>query len=217
MRKLVRHPLERHPSSVAVHQPPGLTPSREAEQKELMSSAFARRLMGAPTPAIALPSSSGTVDLRDLCAHRASVFVYPATGVPGRDPSIDPAPGWDDIPGAAGCTPQCLGFEKACSTFAELGVRVAGLSSQPLEEQQGFAARHGLRYPLICDAELRLAAALSLPTFIAGDRTFYQRLVLYFVENRIVRVIDELPVPGDSALLMIDLLHRGRSDEAPKL
>jgi peroxiredoxin len=173
-----------------------------------MSSVFARSLSGRSTPEISLPATSGSVNLRELCAGRATLFVYPATGVPGRDPTIDPAPGWDGIPGAGGCTPQCLGFKSAYSTFAELGIRVAGLSSQPLAEQQGFAQRHGLEYPLLCDAELQLAAALSLPTFAAGDRIFYKRLVLYFEENRIVRVIDELPLPGDSARLMLDLLNQ---------
>lgn len=175
---------------------------------EEMSSLFARSLIGASTPAIALPATSGRVHLRELCANRATVFLYPATGVPGRDPAIDPAPGWDEIPGAAGCTPQCLGFKSAYATFVDLGVRVAGVSSQPLEEQQGFAERHGLEYPLLCDAELHLAAALSLPTFTAGDRTFYKRLILHFVENRIVGVIDDLPLPGDSARRVLELLNR---------
>jgi peroxiredoxin len=173
-----------------------------------MSSVLARSLVGTSTPAIVLPATSGSVDLRELCAGRATLFVYPATGDPGRDPAVDPAPGWDDIPGAAGCTPQCLGFKSAYSAFCNLGVRVAGLSSQPLEEQQGFAERHGLEYPLVCDAKLQFAAALSIPTFTAGDRTFYKRLVLYFVENRIVRVVDDLPLPADSARLMLDLLNR---------
>lgn len=173
-----------------------------------MSSAFARSLIGTPTPAIALPATSGIVDLRELCANRATLFVYPATGVPGRDPAIDPAPGWDDIPGAGGCTLQCLGFKSAYPTFAELDVRVAGLSSQLLEEQRGFVERHGLEYPLICDAELRLATALSLPTFHAGGRSFYKRLLLHFEQNRIVRVIDDFPSPGDSASLMLASLNR---------
>jgi hypothetical protein len=55
-------------------------------------------------PALTLSSTVGPIELSAFCAERAVLYVYPATGVPGRDPAIDPAPGWDDIPGAAGWT-----------------------------------------------------------------------------------------------------------------
>jgi peroxiredoxin len=173
-----------------------------------MNSAFASKLIGTPTPAVTLSATSGVIELRELCADRAILFVYPATGVPGRDPAVDPAPGWDHIPGAPGCTAQCLGFAAARAALNDLGIRVAGVSSQSLSEQQDFALRHGLEFPLICDAELKLARTLSIPTFTAGNRTFYKRLVLHFEENTIVSVLDDLPLPGDSAKLMLALMSR---------
>nr|MBA2740848.1 peroxiredoxin [Actinomycetota bacterium] len=59
-------------------------------------------LPGTRAPALVLDSSWGPVDLADLCAGVAVLYVYPRTGIPGR-PSPD---GWDAIPGARGCTPQ---------------------------------------------------------------------------------------------------------------
>ena len=136
-------------------------------------------------PALTLASTLGPLELRVFCAERAVLYLYPATGVPGRDPAIDPAPGWDDIAGAAGCTPQSLGFQRECGGFASLGVRVAGISTQPLAEQRDFAERHALPFPLLCDEQLRLQRAWALPTFIVGSRTFLKRMVLYVEDNQV--------------------------------
>jgi peroxiredoxin len=84
------------------------------------SDAAAIASAGLTIPALALRSTRGVIDVGALCAERAVLYAHPATGVPGRDPAIDPAPGWDDIPGAAGCTPQSLGFKEAYPAFARL-------------------------------------------------------------------------------------------------
>ncbi len=159
-------------------------------------------------PALELQSTNGSVRLTEFCAERAVLYVYPATGVPGRDPAIDPAPGWDDIPGAAGCTPQSLGFKSAYADFTRQGIRVAGVSTQPLAEQKDFALRHQLPFPLLCDEELALQAALALPKFKIGDRTFLKRLVLYLESNRIRHVISAIVSPTDSARQMLELLEK---------
>ena len=162
---------------------------------------------GLRVPRLTLPSTVGPLDLRIFCAERVVLYVYPATGVPGRDPALDPAPGWDDIPGAAGCTAQCLGFKQAFDSFTRQGIRVAGISSQPLAEQREFAVRHAIPFPLICDESLALQQAWTLPTFSVGNRTFLRRLVLYIAANRIERVIYPVVAPGESAAAMLELLH----------
>ena len=65
----------------------------------------ADHLTGLELPDLELESSQGPVNVRDLDV----LYVYPRTGVPGV-PSL---PGWDDIPGARGCTPQSCGFRDA--------------------------------------------------------------------------------------------------------
>jgi peroxiredoxin len=64
-------------------------------------------LPGRAMPDLSLPSTGGEpVSLNRLGAGRAIVYVYPLTGRPGHDL---PA-GWDDIPGARGCTTEACDF-----------------------------------------------------------------------------------------------------------
>jgi peroxiredoxin len=135
----------------------------------------ADHLHGCELPRLELPSTSGaTVDLRDLAAGTLVLFVYPRTGRPG----VDPPPGWDEIPGARGCTPQACSFRDRHAELAATAAVVAGLSAQTPEEQLEAAERLGLPYPLLADPDLRLAAALTLPTFEFAGATLYRRLTL---------------------------------------
>jgi peroxiredoxin len=80
-----------------------------------------------------------------------------------------------------------------------LGATVAGLSVQTVDEQRRFAARVGLRFRLISDPELQLAATLGLPTFTAGERTFYRRLTLVAREGSVVKLFYPVPSPERNA------------------
>ncbi len=123
-------------------------------------------LMGIEMPAIGLGSTrSGLVDPAEVSrTGRTVFFFYPRSGHPDQ-PSI---PGWDDIPGARGCTPQSCAFRDHFSEFEALGVRVFGVSTQDTEYQREFAERTHLPYPLLSDASFALTNALRLPTFEAG-------------------------------------------------
>src|SRR3954465_3056729 len=97
---------------------------------------------------------------------RLVVYVYPRTGTPG-----EPLPeGWDEIPGARGCTPQSCAFRDHVAEFAALGATLLGVSAQSPEDQAEFAAREWIPYPLLSDEALALARELGLPTFEAGAR-----------------------------------------------
>jgi peroxiredoxin len=157
-------------------------------------------------PALVLPSTEGPIELRAFCAERVVLYLYPATGVPGRDPAIDPAPGWDELPGAAGCTPQSLGFKHEHQAFVGSGVRIAGISTQPLAEQRDFAVRHALPFPLLCDERLALQRAWALPTLVVGSRTFLKRMVLYVEANQVRQVSYPVTDPAGSARVMLQLL-----------
>ena len=79
-------------------------------------------------------------------------FVYPRTGTPGEPLP----PGWDDIPGARGCTPQSCAFRDHHGALASLGATVVGISAMDAGEQAAFAEREQLPYELINDSSLRL-------------------------------------------------------------
>lgn len=152
----------------------------------------AAHLEGLELPQLVLDSSQGPVEVAGLDV----LYVYPRTGMPG-EPSL---PGWDEIPGARGCTPQSCGFRDHAGELAALGApRVAGLSSQPLDRQIEFAERNRMPFPVIADPELRLREALSLPTFEVEGQTLYKRLALVAVGGWIAKVFYPVFPPDRNA------------------
>jgi peroxiredoxin len=140
-------------------------------------------LTGRPLSRIVLFGSDGLPhNLDELVQERVVLYVYPATGKPGWDPSPD----WDAIPGAPGCTVQSLGFRDEFSAFAALGYGVVGMSGQSSDDQREFAARQSIPFLLLSDPTFKVAASLGLPTFVAGATRFYKRLALV-IEGATIR------------------------------
>jgi len=167
----------------------------------------ADHLPGMDLPGARLPSTQDeAVDLSMLGRKRLVAYVYPRTGIPGQ-----PSPaGWDDIPGARGCTPQSCAFRDTLGEFAALGVSVVGISAQEPEEQREFAEREHIPFPLLSDSELKLAAALRLPTFEAGGMTLYKRLTFVAEAGRIVKVFYPVfPPDRNAAEVLTCLADRG--------
>jgi peroxiredoxin len=145
----------------------------------------ADRLPGTSLPELTLPATTGgTLDLAALGAERLVAYVYPRTGTPGEPLP----PGWDDIPGARGCTPQSCSYRDSRAGFERRGAQLIGISAQSEVEQTEFAAREHIPYPLLADPELRLAEALGLPTFEVEDMTLYRRLTFVAEQGEIVKV-----------------------------
>ena len=155
----------------------------------------ADHLTGLAVPALRLDSSAGPVDLAELGAGRAVLYIYPRTGRPGRPISEE----WNATPGARGCTPQSCGFRDHVADLAKHGASVAGLSAQPLEDQQELAERLHIRYPVIADPERLLGAAIGLPTFEFEGQTLYKRITLVFEAGRIDKVFYPVFPPDKSA------------------
>jgi peroxiredoxin len=151
----------------------------------------ADHLPGLALPDIVLPSSLGDVNVRELDV----LYVYPRAGRPGRPLP----PGWDETPGARGCTPQSCAFRDAHADLAALGARVAGLSAQDLDDQLEFAERNAMPFPVVADPERRLGAALRLPTFEIAGLTLYKRLTLVAESARIVKVFYPVFPPDENA------------------
>jgi peroxiredoxin len=159
----------------------------------------ADHLVGLELPDLTLESSAGAVNVRDFDV----IYVYPRSGRPGQAL----LPGWDETPGARGCTPQSCAFRDARSEFDELGVRVAGLSTQTLEDQLEFAERNRMPYPVISDPERRLGAALRLPTFEIEGFTLYKRVTLVAANARIDKVFYPVFPPDANAAEVIRWLR----------
>jgi peroxiredoxin len=118
-------------------------------------------LRGTRVPSIPLPSTAGgAVDLSAL-AGRTIVYCYPRTGRP--DQAVPD--GWDQIPGARGCTPQSCAYRDHYAELQALEARVFGLSTQTTDYQREAVTRLHLPFALLSDRELKFARALRLPTF----------------------------------------------------
>ena len=143
----------------------------------------ARHLVGAKFADLGLPSTDGgTVSIGAL-KGRTIVFAYPRTGTPGQISLVDD---WDMIPGARGCTPQSCAFRDLFKEVTAAGAaHVFGLSTQDTAYQQELATRLHLPFPVLSDADLRLATSMRLPTMKAGGLTLIKRMAMV-IDNSIV-------------------------------
>jgi peroxiredoxin len=155
----------------------------------------ADHLPGIQIPSVPLSSTAGeTVDLSAL-SGRTVVYCYPMTGRPGSDlPS-----GWDEIPGARGCTPQSCSFRDHHAELEALGARVFGLSTQDTEYQREATQRLHLPFALLSDEGLAFADTLRLPTFEVEDMVLLKRLTLIIRDGRIEKVFYPVFPPDRSA------------------
>jgi peroxiredoxin len=168
----------------------------------------AEHLPGTVMPPITLSATTGeTLDLATVGDPLAIVYVYPMTGTPG----VALPEGWDQIPGARGCTPESLGFSSRYQELAELGATVFGLSTQTPAEQAEAAIRLALPFPLLSDSGLALAEQLRLPVFTAGGSTRYRRLTLVLRAGRIEHVFYPVFPPDRHAAEVLAWLREHRA------
>lgn len=160
-------------------------------------------LLGESLPAIALFSTQDRwVDLSAIAGHLV-IYCYPMTGRPDR-----PLPdGWDEIPGARGCTPQSCAFRDHHQELSELGAQVFGLSTQSTAYQKEAAERLHLPFELLSDHDLSFAKKLELPIFKIGDKRLIKRVTLIANEGKIVKVFYPVFPPNSNANEVIDWLQ----------
>jgi peroxiredoxin len=157
----------------------------------------ADHLAGLAVPSTRLTSTAGeTMSLRALGDGRSVVYVYPLTGRPGADL---PA-GWNDIPGARGCTTEACDFRDHHDDLVAAGAdRVFGLSNQDTEYQREVVERLRLPFAMLSDTGFALADALRLPTFEANGLRLYKRLTLVIRGGVIEHVFYPVFPPNEHA------------------
>jgi len=97
--------------------------------------------VGAPAPDFTLPSTQGDVQLSQRCKERNVLLVF----YPGDDTPV--------------CTKQLCDYRDHLGVFEDLGVDVLGINPQSLASHRRFAKKHGLSFPLLCDADKSVCRA----------------------------------------------------------
>ena len=163
----------------------------------------ADHLTGVSLPVLVMPATiGGHIDLMQLTGTTV-FYVYPMTG-----PASGELPdGWNDIPGARGCTPQSCAFRDHYDDLRQAGAsRVFGLSTQSTEYQLEAANRLHLPFPLLSDEDLGFADALRLPRFVVDGKTLLKRITLITRAGRIAKIFYPVFPPDQDASNVLNWL-----------
>jgi peroxiredoxin len=150
-------------------------------------------LVGMPLPNVALLATDGSMVNLSQLAGRLVIYCYPMTG----QPNVPLPEGWDQIPGARGCTPQSCAFRDHYQELQALNANVFGLSVQSTDYQREMATRLHLPFQVLSDEQYQFQKALNLPTFVAAGMTLLKRVTFISHLGRIEAV--HYPIfPSDS-------------------
>lgn len=153
----------------------------------------ADHLVGMSLPSIALSTTTSSQFNLGESKGRLVIYCYPMTG----QPNVALPDGWDQIPGARGCTPQSCSFRDHYQELRTLGAEVVGLSVQSTEYQKEMADRLHLPFPVLSDADYQFQKALQLPTFVAAGMTLLKRITL-IANHGVIEAVHYPIFPSDS-------------------
>lgn len=157
-------------------------------------------LVGLRLPDIGLNSTAGVVVNLSEVRGWLVVYCYPKTGIPNTPLPV----GWDDIPGARGCTPQSCAFRDHYEALRALGVTALyGLSKQTQAYQQELVARLHLPYAVLSDADGLFSDALCLPMFTVEGESLLKRITLIAYDGEIKKVFYPVFPPDKNAEAVI--------------
>ena len=153
----------------------------------------ANHLVGMSVPTLVLAATTGEgINLGDTNG-RLVIYCYPMTG----QPNVALPEGWDQIPGARGCTPQSCAFRDHYQELQSLGAEVVGLSVQSTAYQQEMADRLHLPFPVVSDVDYQFQRALKLPTFVAAGMTLLKRIT-FIANDGVIEAVHYPIFPSDS-------------------
>jgi peroxiredoxin Q/BCP len=103
----------------------------------------------------------------------------------------------------SGCTREAQDFTALASDFAKAGVRVVGLSRDPMKKHDKFIAKYDLKVPLASDEEGAISDAFG--TWV--EKSMYGRKYMgleratYLIgaDGRVLRAWRKVKVPGHAA------------------
>jgi len=158
-------------------------------------------------PLIKLKTTNGEVIDFSSIKDRVVIYLYPMTGQP--DKALPD--GWDEIPGARGCTPQSCSFRDHYSELKALNASVYGLSTQNTQYQKEAANRLHLPFPLVSDNNLEFISAMNIPTIEVDGMVLSKRVTLIANNGIIEKVFYPVFPPNENANQVIAYLNASKA------
>jgi peroxiredoxin Q/BCP len=146
---------------------------------------------GEPAPEFELQTDEGTiVRLADFLGRRVVLFFYPRADTPG-------------------CIKEACGFRDDYLAFQGQDVVVLGISPDTVRAQRRFRERYSFPYPLLADADHRVAEAYGVwegkqlfgITYKGVGRTTF----LIDEQGKIMRVYEGVVPEGHSQEILVEL------------
>ncbi len=156
-----------------------------------------------------LSTAGRIVDLASL-PGRTVVYCYPRTGRPDQDLPQ----GWNEIPGARGCTPQSCAFRDRYRELQALGAQVFGLSTQDTEYQREAGKRLHLPFELLSDESGAFANGLRLSILEIASMKLIKRLTLIVFDGVIEKVFYPVFPPDRNAQEVTNWLAQNAARQA---
>jgi peroxiredoxin Q/BCP len=137
---------------------------------------------GDRAPAFRLQRDGGsTVSLKDYKGGKLVLYFYPKADTPG-------------------CTREAMDFSRLRSQFAKADTEILGVSADPVEKQDKFKAKHGLKVALASDPAHEMLTAYAA----WGKKSLYGRMfmgvirktILIDAAGRIARIWPKVSVDG---------------------
>jgi peroxiredoxin Q/BCP len=135
----------------------------------LLTQKFSDKMLraGAPAPDFSLPDQSGnTLSLSDFHGKKLALYFYPKDNTPT-------------------CTDQACSLRDGMESLKGKGITVIGVSMDSGRKHQNFIKKFSLPFPLLVDAEHKLADAFG----VWGEKTLFGRK--YMGIHRVTFLIDE--------------------------
>ena len=150
-------------------------------------------LKGMKLPNVSLNATTGVAINLSQIKDKLVIYCYPMTG----QPNVPLPEGWDEIPGARGCTPQSCSYRNHYQELKLLGAEVVGLSVQSTGYQKEMADRLHLPFPIISDEDFAFQKALNIPTFSVAGITLLKRVTL-IANDGVIEAVHFPIFPSDS-------------------
>ena len=103
----------------------------------------------------------------------------------------------------SGCTREAQDFTELAAEFAKAGVKVIGVSRDPMKSHEKFVGKYGLSVPLVSDEDGRISDAFGtwVEKSMYGRKYMGMERATYLIgaDGRVLKAWRKVKVPGHAA------------------